>query len=672
MPEYNVSKLKLPNGVVLNLPGGASYDQLNTSEIDGVNYDYMSQDAMVVSPQDLAYLISYVSGNMLGDPLPDNADLNNYAGFNYEFRSYYTDNANNTISNVPTNISTNVALTRKFKLICSHINTGNYMQIIIPTDAVDNSVLTNPPLTSLFYIRFKISSTWTSWKEIGNFWWLTTIDSLQWGSDTHLGQNQGRQLTITFQSETNGSPVEDAQGMAQIFYIPFGDSSSSGLVRTSSQAVTSAPSSSSSTTSHTVPTQLGLYNSLHDVGNALTLQNIGTGTDDTTAYTITSSRLAYAVQAHDHLVDFKPASTDPLVYDNTNKKLTLNADMDYYYRDSTGHPGGVDLDIESTGYLEIPYGNGTNPGVLKLSSAAATSSSASGNSDYTAATPKAVYDSIHSSSNAATTSTYGPVKIMDVSIVTTADSRYSDQSVATAKCVYDSIHNADNHPTVDNSNSYGVVRVSSSYNISQPGDADKNYVANTYAVAMTYNYAKEAYTLANSANTAATTTASTSDYGVTILSNSYTNTGSSYKSYAATAYAVGKVNEKVNDKMDQPTFISSLLFTSSISSYKYAFSVFNGIAVLNFTATVGTAISSGSIKTILTSSGYIPSSYRPTYAVGFLASVYNDSSDKWDFVTAYVNSNGAIYIRPTTTIAVGDTIRGSVTWTYDSYAWETG
>ena len=132
------------------------------------------------------------------------------------------------------------------------------------------------------------------------------------------------------------------------------------------------------------------------------------------------------------------------------------------------------------------------------------------------------------------------------------------------------------------------------------------------------------------------------------------------------------VNSKVDDKMDQPTFISSLVFASTISSYKYAFSVFNGIAVLNFTAVVGTSIASGSIKTILTSSGYIPSSYRPTNAVGFLASLYNDSNDRWDFLTAYVNSNGAIYIRPTATINVGDTIRGSISWTYDSDAWETG
>jgi hypothetical protein len=109
--------------------------------------------------------------------------------------------------------------------------------------------------------------------------------------------------------------------------------------------------------------------------------------------------LAYAVQAHDHLVEFSPSQDNQYVYDNTNKELKLNADIVYSLRDSTGHPGGTDLDIGSTGHLEVPYGNGTNPGVLKLSSAAATSSSASGNSDYTAATPKAVYDSIHSTSN---------------------------------------------------------------------------------------------------------------------------------------------------------------------------------------------------------------------------------------------------------------------------------
>jgi hypothetical protein len=124
--------------------------------------------------------------------------------------------------------------------------------------------------------------------------------------------------------------------------------------------------------------------------------------------------------------------------------------------------------------------------------------------------------------------------------------------------------------------------------------------------------------------------------------------------------------------MDKPTFISSLLFTSKISSYQYAFSVFNGIAVLNFTAEVGTSISSGSAITILTSSGYIPSGYRPPYSVGFLGNVYNSSSGKWDFVSMYIHTNGAMYVRPTEEIAAGDTIRGSVTWTYSSSAWETG
>lgn len=415
MPEYNVSKLKLPNGDILNLPGGSAatyYGTCNSAATDQIKSVVVSEDQNFNLRKGVLIGVFFYNTNLYNSTVANPVQLNvNSTGaksikygedsagattgtepnaYGYENRiAYYMYDGTNWVW-VSQGKDTLISLT-------STASSTNETEAITPKgvyNTINNNTMSQSEAETGTSTTARTISAATLKAAIEEHSGAAT----EWLSETTVSsgstETNGIEYTI---STTNYKDGTTDTTYNNTFTVKNGTSSRPGVVYLTS---TSADSSSASGTSDkTAATPLCVYNSIHDTDNALTLQNIGAGTDDTVAYTITASRLAYAVQAHDHLVDFKPAYTDPLVYDNTTKKLTLNADMDYYYRDSTGHPGGHDLDIESTGYLEVPYGDGTNPGLLKLSSAAATSSSESGNSDYTAATPKAVYDSIHSTSN---------------------------------------------------------------------------------------------------------------------------------------------------------------------------------------------------------------------------------------------------------------------------------
>lgn len=505
---------------IRSIPSGTSIDQMSTDDVDQVEYSSMSTDGMSISPKDLAYISAYVAGNILGDELPSNANLNNYCSLAYEFRSYFYSSAPSGMTGVPS------GLTGGFSLKCVHVDVGHFMQILVPYD-------TSRPR---FYIRQVGDSTWSDWKEIADNAYTTAIQNFTIGPDhpsLDLSQNgktvsfdvvnykngvQSSSTTITKYipyAESGGtSPsTTDQSGVVKLydklitrdsggtgdntFYdsraaSPLcifrtmtsasnrGTASDQGFTKLTDTAATSS-SASSVVNESVAATPKCVYDSIHNTSNAMPLQTSYSGSDSTTAYTLTPAVLAAAINHHSQLVDFYNDTSSPYTWDSSNKQLKIGLDISYSYISGT-----VDLDKSSSGRIDIPYGDGTNPGLLKLVSTAQTSSGASGNSDYTAATPLCVYNTFNTH---ASTSQYGTTQL---SSSTSSTSTSLAATPSAVKSAYDLANSAYTAATTSASTSTaGRVQLSTS-----TSSTSTTMAATPSAVRSAYNLADSAYDLA--------------------------------------------------------------------------------------------------------------------------------------------------------------------------------